>query len=313
MDIIIAYFQRHGAEHYIAFVKQVNNMHSTPYYHAAEQELKKAMKKINYNRDDWVDEVFIACTTWYLKHNQLTCRGGEWNKLSTNGPGHVKAPLKTLVSEWLRQIKYKVMPYCEKIVKRKERRRMYSRKRKRSGTGSSSSTGSSSGSSSNPIGKKSKKHEKLRRKRSAQVRLEALEQLYNWHGEPEFSGEFCPMEDPTSDMEQIKELCDTVGIEYWYRYGDDKPTIRYDKEQAVIREFLTSKAKQSLITALKALPISREWKDQKMYGLISNNVPRWRVRFEAAGVSYELTDATGHTLNRLHRGHTLKFDIQLLE
>ncbi len=71
---------------------------------------------------------------------------------------------------------------------------------------------------------------------------EVLEQLYNWHGgQPKFDGDFCPMDDPTSDMEELKYLCDTAGIKHRL-IGDDEPMIRYDKNQAVIQEFLKRKA-----------------------------------------------------------------------
>ena len=167
--------------------------------------------------------------------------------------------------------------------------------------------------------KRSKKHVKRHwcsTSGMVSARQVALDTLYRWHvdGEtnPEFSGEFCPMDDPTADMEELKELCDTVGIEYEV-IGDDEPIIRYDKEQAVIREFLTSKAKQSLITELKALePHERTYRN--LDGVITNNVDQWVARFEAAGVGYELTDYWGRRCNissPLHK--RLKFDPQLLK
>ncbi len=74
--------------------------------------------------------------------------------------------------------------------------------------------------------------------------LNALRQLKNWHWdhdhihEPEFDGRFYAMDDPTSDMETLEELCEDANIDYIIYCGDVDKWIEYDKNADTIRTFL---------------------------------------------------------------------------
>ena len=73
--------------------------------------------------------------------------------------------------------------------------------------------------------------------------LNALRQLKKWHWdhdhihEPEFHGRFDTMDDPTSDMETLEELCQDANIAYRV-CGDVDKWIEYDKNADTIRTFL---------------------------------------------------------------------------
>ena len=67
--------------------------------------------------------------------------------------------------------------------------------------------------------------------------LNALRQLKNWHHENEFKGRFDAMDDPTSDMVTLEELCEDANIAYRV-CGDVDKWIEYDENADTIRTFL---------------------------------------------------------------------------
>lgn len=73
--------------------------------------------------------------------------------------------------------------------------------------------------------------------------LNALRELKNWH-QNEFTGRFYAMDDPTSDMETLQELCEDASIEYTL-CGDVDKWIEYDRKCGTIQKFLSmEKTKQ---------------------------------------------------------------------
>ncbi|MBL96178.1 MAG: hypothetical protein CMF52_00010 [Legionellales bacterium] len=76
--------------------------------------------------------------------------------------------------------------------------------------------------------------------------LNALRELKHWHDENEFTGRFDAMDDPTSDMETLKELCEDASIEYSLvkeLCGDEK-WIEYDENCETIQTFMRMERKQ---------------------------------------------------------------------
>lgn len=76
--------------------------------------------------------------------------------------------------------------------------------------------------------------------------LNALRELKNWHNENIFTGRFDAMDDPTSEMETLEELCDDANIEYSLvkeLCGDEK-WIEYDQKCETIQTFLSMEKKK---------------------------------------------------------------------
>lgn len=76
--------------------------------------------------------------------------------------------------------------------------------------------------------------------------LNALLELKNWHNENIFTGRFDAMDDPTSEMETLKVLCEDANIEYSLvkeLCGDEK-WIEYDQKCETIQTFLSMEKKK---------------------------------------------------------------------
>ena len=131
------------------------------------------------------------------------------------------------------------------------------------------------------------------------VPREALETLYNWHDEPGFTGEFYPMDDPTSHIEELERLCNTAGIVYRIT-NDDEPHLVYDKDQAVVQQFLNMKSTVPVVNHCDEASQYYDIEDAKpaakpdtvwdTSGALSNPVPKgkpnkcWNLRVGAVVV-----------------------------
>lgn len=135
---------------------------------------------------------------------------------------------------------------------------------------------------------------------------EALDTLYDWGGGranndegPGFTGELYAIGSLGLEMEELERLCNTAGIVY-HITNDDEPHVVYDKDQAVIQQFLNMKSTVPVVNHCDeasqyydiedAKPAAKPVTAWDTDGALSNPVPkakpnkRWNLRVGAVVV-----------------------------